>query len=181
MGTPDFALDRLPFLPPAPAPRCAAARAWRRAEAVGFAGQGRTVDLAFGARSHFVGRGFARRRAVGTIGQRYRGLSTRQAPRLVDLPSWPMAREIAERVPVTANVAPDGRRCGALPGAFQCVGVTANQARHDLSRHLETGRTRAGHLVVRTAVGGKPPAAFCSSHLPAMAFLRAAEQIRPAM
>ena len=63
-----------------------------------------------------------------------------------------------------------GQGFRALPGAFQCVGVTPNQARQNRFRHLETRCTRAGHLVVRTAVGGKPSAAFCSSHLPPMNF-----------
>jgi len=67
----------LPLLPPAPMPRCTAARPRRGAEfGPRLAGVGRLEDLAFGARPHFVERGFARSRrgAAGAIGQRFRAV-----------------------------------------------------------------------------------------------------------
>jgi hypothetical protein len=101
----------------------------------GFARGGGLEDAAAALRLAVVGRGFARCGAVGAIGQGFRGLWTREAAGLVDLPSWPMAREIAERVLVAANVAPDE---GGAAGPCR-RGVTLNQARHDLPRHLERG------------------------------------------
>ena len=93
------------------------------------------------------------------------GLWTLDPARLVD-PLPDLESEL--RLPRTPQGERERRRRGfGLAPRFQCVGMMPIEL--DRS-HLETGRTRADHLVVRTAVGGKPPAAFCSSHLPPMTF-----------
>src|SRR5258708_19999958 len=63
-----------PLLPPAAMSRRAAAGAGRGTEIVGFAGRSRLIDLAFAISPNVVGRGFARGRAAGTVGQRFRAV-----------------------------------------------------------------------------------------------------------
>src|SRR5258707_15781429 len=60
----------LPLLPPAPMPRLAAGGPAED----GFARGGWLEDAALRIRSRIVGRGFARRRAAGAIGQRFRAV-----------------------------------------------------------------------------------------------------------
>src|SRR6266404_4268605 len=65
----------LPLLPPAPMPRLAAGRAGGGAElGAGLVRIGRLEDAAAALRLAVVGRGFARRRAVGAIGQGFRAV-----------------------------------------------------------------------------------------------------------
>src|SRR6266850_2285355 len=67
--------DRLSFLPPTSVPWCAAGGARGGAEfGAGLARVGGLEDLASAARTDVVGRGFARRRAAGAIGQGFRAV-----------------------------------------------------------------------------------------------------------
>src|ERR1700682_5622404 len=67
--------DRLALFPSTPVPWCAAGGARGGAEfGAGLARVGRLEDLASAARTDVVGRGFARRRAAGTVGQGFRAV-----------------------------------------------------------------------------------------------------------
>jgi hypothetical protein len=68
-------LPSLPLLPPAAVPRLAAGGAGGGAElGAGLARVGWLEDFASGGRTAVVGRGFARRRAAGAIGQGFRAV-----------------------------------------------------------------------------------------------------------
>src|SRR5882672_1019328 len=67
--------DRLPLLPPAAMARCAAGGARGGAEfGAGLARVGGLEDFASAACTDVVGRGLARRRAAGTVGQGFRAV-----------------------------------------------------------------------------------------------------------